>query len=66
MLIFQKARQHSFISKFCFHSDLFRLNLDADKVEIATVEIPEKQWTLVIGYDFNDEACKYTVSVNGV
>ena len=29
-----------------------------------TVEIPEKQWTLVIGWSVHED--KYTVSVNGM
>ena len=31
----------------------------------ATVKMPHKQWTLVIGFD-DDQAGKYTVGVNGV
>ena len=35
------------------------------KEETVTVEIPRKQWTLVIGFDGKQEY-KYTVGVNGV
>ena len=41
--------------------------VDYNKIfrEPFTVELPSKQWTLVIGCDKGQE-CKYTVGVNGV
>lgn len=47
-----------------FPISLYRI--DSGKIwsgESATVEIPHKQWTLVIGYDY--KARKWTVTVNG-